>query len=175
MNAGEWDALQPNRPDGLLDIKRTAEKAIGERVGWEPDWKLKLIMLREQRQEEDSERKRLAFNRPEIREQRSQLLKKAWEDGKFAKRKQAYAKRTDERLRRARRLREQGWTYAQIAEAIGITSYTAMRWLGWQRGAGKTRAPQPVVFEGVHYRSLSEAERATGISRHTIKNRTAGG
>ncbi len=178
VNAGEWDSLQPTRPDGLLEIKRTAEKAIGERVGWEPDWKLRIIMLREQRQEEFSDMRsremRQRVQRPDWGPKMSEGMKSAWAAGKFANRKQGYAKRTPERVARAKSLRNQGWTYSQIGEAIGVTAYTAAKWLGWKRPEKPTNR-HPVTFDGVTYPSLREAARQTGYSRDSIRRRAGAG
>lgn len=173
LNPG-WDALDPNRPDKLLEVKRTAEQAIGERVGWEPDWKLQQIMLREKREEEFSDMRsremQQRIQRPDWSPKISAWMKKAWEDGKFSQRKQGYAKRTPERLARAQRLRAEGLTYDEIGKAIGVTAYTAMKWLGWTRKAKATNR-FPVTFEGVTYPSLRAAERATGVHREAIKRR----
>ena len=186
LNPDDWDSLSRERPDHLVDRKRLAESTtdahaapVGRLVRgesrsqeWEPDWKLKLVMLREQREEAVSESKREAYNRPEIRAQRSALLKQAWEAGKFATRKQAYLKKTDALVRRAQRLRAQGWTYDKIGEAIGITAYTAMRWLGWTRPPkGESKRSHPVTVGGVEYPSERQASRETGIPRHRIRSR----
>src|SRR3990167_3795021 len=121
LNTDEWDSLSRERQDHLLDRKRAAEASIDPEAApvgilvrgafkaqGTDDWKLKLAMLREAREEEDSERRRIAYNRPEIRAARSDAAKKAWADGKWATRKQAYCKRTDARVARARRLRSDG-------------------------------------------------------------------
>ena len=171
-----WDAFSANRPDGLLEAKRKAEQAIGERIGWEPDWKLQQLMLKEQRQEEFSEVRsremQQRIQRPDWSPKVSAWMKKAWAEGKFSKRVQGCKHRTPEKVARAKRLKADGWTHAQIAREMGISLYTVAQWLGWKRGAGTKRRAQPIVFEGVQYPSLSAAEKATGYSRHTIKLRT---
>jgi len=170
-NLARWDALDTNRPDHLLETKRRAEAEIGERVGWEPDWKLQLIMLREKREEEAADSRRAALARdPDYGAKRSAVMRANWQAGKFANRKQAYLKKTPERVERARRLRDQGWGYAEIGAAIGITAYTAMRWLGWIRKEQPTNR-YPVTYEGITYPSLREAERQTGVARHRLKKR----
>lgn len=185
VNPDEWDAFSRERQDHLLDRKRVAAGAtdanaqpVGilvrgdaqEQGGWTPDWKLQVLMLREAREEEDSERRRVAHSRPEVRAAHSIAAKKAWAAGAWATRKQGYAKRTDARVARAQRLREQGWSYQQIGDAIGITPYTAAKWLGWTRKPEPTNR-HPVTFEGVTYPSIREAARATGYARETIRRR----
>lgn len=192
LNTNEWDSLSMERQDHLVDRKRKTEAgtdANAEPVGrlirggarqqgeWEPDWKLKLLMLRERREEQESDRRRAALARdPNLSEKRSEIMRQAWQAGKFQTRKQAYLKKTPARVERARRLRNQGWTYQEIGEAIGITCYTAMRWLGWTRPAkGESKRCHPVTFQGVSYPSLREAERQTGVPRHTIQRKTSAG
>lgn len=192
LNTNEWDSLSTERQDHLVDRKRVVEsltdagavpvgrlvrseaRTLGE---WEPEWKLKLIMLRERRQEAESDSRRAALARdPNLGAKRSAIMRRAWEAGKFQQRKQAYLKKTSARVDRARRLRAHGWTYQEIGNAIGITAYTAMRWLGWTRPAkGESKRSHPVAFQGVHYPSLREAERQTGVPRHTIQRKTSAG
>ena len=173
LNPEDWDALSRERADHLIDRKRVAETAIGERVGWEPDWKLKLLMLKERRQQEATDARQKALARdPEYREKRAAIMRSAWSAGKFAGRKQAYLKKTTPRVERAKRLRAQGWTYQEIGEAIGITAYTAMRWLGWTRPPkGESKRSHPVTLNGVVYASEREASRETGVPRHRIRSR----
>jgi hypothetical protein len=175
MNPDDWDSLSRERQDHQLDRKRASEAAIGERVGWEPDWKLKLVMLRERRQQEEYDRRSAALSTPENRAKRSAVTKRNWEQGKYAQRQQWCRHRSPEKVQRAKRLKSEGWTIAEIAHQLGCSAYAIAQWLGWKRGASRVRAPQPVVFQGVHYRSLAEAERDTGVARRTIKKRTAAG
>lgn len=189
VNPDEWDAFARERQDHLLDRKRMAAAAtdanaqpVGrlvrgeyrEQRGWAPDWKLQQLMLKEARQEEFSDMRRremaVRVQRLDWAGKMSAQMKQAWAAGKFATRKQAYLKRTDARVARAQRLRGQGWTYQQIGDAIGITVYTAMKWLGWTRKPEPTNR-HPVTFEGVTYPSIREAARVTGRTREIIRKR----
>lgn len=189
LNPDEWDSLSRERQDQLVDRKRLVESItdasavpvgrlvkseFGSPGEWEPDWKLKILMLKEERQEEDSGRRRIANNRPEVRAARSAAAKNAWAEGKWANRKVGYSKHTAARVERAKRLRSEGWTYQQIGDAIGVTAYTAAKWLGWTRKTEPTNR-YPVTFKGVTYPSLREAARQTGYSRATIKQRASAG
>jgi hypothetical protein len=186
VNPGEWDALARERQDHLIDRKRLVESTtdanaqpVGRLIKGH-DWKLQVVMFREQRQEEFSEMRRremaIRTKRLDWPKKMSEQMRAAWAAGKFANRKQAYLKKTTARVARARRLRSDGWTYQQIGDAIGITSYTAMRWLGWTRPAkGESKRSFPVTFQGVAYPSLREAERQTGVPRHTIKRKASAG
>lgn len=186
VNPGEWDALARERQDHLIDRKRLVESttdANAEPVGRlvkGNDWQLQVLILREQREEEFSEMRRREMatrvQRPDWAPKMAAQMKAAWAAGKFSNRKQAYLKQTPARVTRARRLRSNGWTYQEIGDAIGITAYTAMRWLGWTRPAkGESKRSFPVTFQGVTYPSLREAERQTGVARHTIKRKTSAG
>lgn len=183
-----WDLLDTERPDALVDRKRRAEASVdaaAHRVGrlmrgearelGDPDWKLRLVMLREKREDEAYERRSRALSTLENRAKRSAVTKRNWAEGKYASRQQWCRHRSPERVARAKRLKSEGWTIAEIAKQLGCSAYTIAQWLGWKRGAASTKAPRPVVFQGVQYRSLSAAERDTGVSRHTIKRRTAAG
>lgn len=190
VNPDNWDALSRERQDYLLDRKRILEaspdagavpvgrlvrgdaKSFGE---WEPDWKLKLVMLREQREQAEYDRRSKLLSTPENRAKRSAVTRRNWERGIYDNRNQWCRHRTPEKIRRARRLKGEGWTIKEIAHQLGCSGYAVAQWLGWKRGVSRVRAPQPVVFQGVHYRSLAAAERDTGVARHTIKKRTASG
>lgn len=170
INDIEWQALNTPRQDTLVDHKRALEKADSERIGYDPDWKLKLVMLREQREDEANAGKAAYAASPEGRAQRSELLRKAWAAGKFSGRKQAYLKKTWKAVERAKRLRADGLTLQQVGDALGVTPYTVMRWLGWERSAEPTNRKK-VIVDGVEYPSLREAERATGVSRWMLSKR----
>jgi hypothetical protein len=160
----EWDALDHQRPDALVDSKRNLEALDQQRVGWEPDWKLRLVMLREQREEEEHERRVAYSNQPWVREKRSAVMKSAWARGAFAERKRGYAKRTDAKVAIANAMKSNGHTYAEIASALDVTPYTVGKWLGWERKPEATNR-KPITIEGVTYPSQRAAERATGIPR----------
>jgi hypothetical protein len=164
----EWDTLDNQRPDALVESKRALEHLDSQRVGWEPDWKLRVAMLREAREEHNSEIARKRAEDPEYRRAVSEGLKSAWARGAFAERKQAYRKRTDRKVRVAKELKSDGLTYAQIAAALDVTPYTVGKWLGWERKGYDGRG-KPITIEGVTYESLRAAERATGIPRHRLQ------
>jgi hypothetical protein len=160
----EWDALDHQRPDALVESKRTLELLDSQRVGADPGWKLRVAMLREAREEHNSEVARKRAEDPEYRRAVSEGLKSAWARGAFAQRKQAYRKRTDHKVRVAKQLKADGLTYAQIGEALDVTPYTVARWLGWER-TGIDGRRMPITVDGVTYESLRSAERNTGVSR----------
>lgn len=174
----DWDQHCALSSSALIDAKRTIEKAESQRVGWEPDWKLRVTMLREQREEAFSQACSAAqserFNRPGEREAMSRRMRGAWARGAFADRKPGYAKRTDELVATAKKMRAASATYQDIATALNVTAYTVAKWLGWQRKFSPTNR-SPVMFEGVQYASLREAERKTGVSRHRIKTTVSKG
>jgi hypothetical protein len=167
----EWDSCRPERADSLFDAKRALENFDAQRVGWEPDWKLRLVMLREQREQEVCDRRSEMANRPEIRALRSRAMKVAWEAGRFSSRAdRTCPKRTPERVQCARQMRAAGHTYAEIAQRLAVTQYTVMKWLGWTRPAEPTNRTR-VEVNGVEYPSLREAERRTGMSRWVLAHR----
>jgi hypothetical protein len=164
----EWDALESERQDGLLDAKRGLEALDRQRAGWEPDWQLRVAMMREAREEAFGEACRRAqlerASRPGESEARAERMRSAWARGAFAGRRKRCPKMTPDAVRKARRLREQGRTLAEVGQMVGVAPYTVAKWLGWQRKAEPTNR-RPIVVGGIAYPSLREAERATGISR----------
>lgn len=168
VNDLDWDGQKGERADMLLESKRTLVALDSERIGHDDDWRLRVAMLREAREEAESERGRKAaatrLKKPGESERLSGLMRKAWEAGKFERRRQGYAKRTEKLVKRARELRADGQTYEQIGNALGVTAFTAAKWLGWVRKPEPTNR-RPVAINGITYPSLHEAERQTGISR----------
>lgn len=169
----EWDSLATERPDALVQSKQQLEALDAERVGWEPDWKLRVAMLREAREQARSdvaserERQKMLAD-PDYGLKQSLKMKAAWERGAFATRVVGCSKRTDERVAWARKLRDEGHTYMAIAQALGVTGYTAMKWLGWKRKERPTNRC-PVVLHGVQYESQRAAARATGFDRGYVR------
>jgi len=169
----EWDALHLQRPDALVQSKRQLEALDAQRVGWEPDWKLRVVMLREAREQAQSdaarerELRKMAAD-PDYRGKKSRYMKAAWQRGAFADRVVGCSKRTDERVALARRLREQDLTYVQIGEALGVSAYTAAKWLGWKRSE-RPKNRCPVVLHGVQYESQRACARETGLNRWYIQ------
>jgi hypothetical protein len=176
VNDLDWDGQKGERADVLLDSKRTLVALDSERIGHDDDWRLRVAMLREEREERESERARKAaatrLAKPGELALRSELMRRAWQAGKFEKRRQGYAKRTEKLVKRARELRADGQTYEQIGNALEVTAYTAAKWLGWERKPEPTNR-RPAIVDGVRYASIREAERQTGISRWVIARQLA--
>lgn len=168
-----WDALAFERPDGLVQSKRQLEALDAQRVGWEPDWKLRVAMLREAREEARSEiarereRKKMLAD-PLYAEKKSLQMKAAWQRGAFANRVVGCSKRTDERVKLARRLRDAGHTLKAISAALGVSGFTVAKWLGWKRSERPTNRC-PVMLDGVQYESQRAAARATGRDRGYVR------
>lgn len=165
----DWAAFQAPRQDRALDEKRRLVELDRQRAGYDDDWRLRVAMLREKREQEASEIALARANAPGARERYSRVMKKAWADGKFANRKERIcAKKTARKVRAALAMREAGLTYSAIAERLGVTDYTAARWCGWERKPAPTNRV-PVEVNGVRYASQREAHRATGIARGRLR------
>lgn len=169
----EWDALEGQRPDALLARRQELDELERQRVGWEPDWKLRVVMLREEREQRASdvaserERQKMLAN-PDYRDRLVRLTRANWANGAYANRPVRYAKRTDKRVATAREMRAEGYTLAQIGVALDVTASTVNKWLGWQRKPEPTNRC-PVVLDGVTYESQRAAARATGRDRGYIR------
>lgn len=164
----DWDGQHGERADVLLGSKRALVELDSGRIGHDDDWRLRVAVLREAREEAESERGRKAaatrLKKPGELARMSEQMRKAWQAGKFERRRQGYAKRTDKLVKRAKQLRADGQTYEQIGAALEVTAYTAAKWLGWERKQEPTNR-KPVTINSITYPSLHEAERQTGISR----------
>lgn len=138
------------------------------------DWKAKIIAIRQRREAleaADSARKLAVGARPEIRAARAAAMRKAWADGKFSERVAGNARRTPALVACAKRMRDGGLTYRQIATALGISVYSAWHWCGAPRNPEATNRC-PITIGGITYPSLREAERATGVSRWRLRKCT---
>lgn len=181
----DWQGHESLRPDQLLAQKQSIETAEKQRVAFREDGAFEAYMMQrriarelaEERRSDNcsvAQRRRHAHETAEQREARSRAMRAAWERGCFADRVQWCKHRTPTKTNRAINLRAAGATWKEIADRLGVTQYTAMRWCGWERPAEPTNR-KPVTIDGVTYESQREAARALGVDRAWIRRQVARG
>lgn len=153
----DWDSLDVPQPDRLLSAKRGLEALDQQRAGYDPDWKLRVVMLREAREERRSGNHSRAARRqwaePERRRSASETRAAAWQAGKYYA--QRGVARKPERTEQMLALRADGLTNQEIADALGIT-YGAV----WLRIGGQRKKPHRLTVT----RDEIVALRAKGLS-----------
>lgn len=173
--SADWDSLDAPQPDRLLESKRNLESLDSKRVGFEPDWKLRVIMLKERREERRSENHSLAARKQWESDRRrkaaSETRAAAWRDGKYDS--QRGAVRCPKMTELMLSMRADGMNNREIAKSVGL-SYGAV----WLRIGGQRSKPNRVEFDtktvaSMRRKGLSWARiaRVLGCSERTVRDR----
>lgn len=130
-----WDSLDVPQPDRLLAAKRGLEALDRQRAGYDPDWKLRVVMLREAREERRSGNHSRASRRvwadPNHRSAAAEKRAAAWQEGKYDA--QRGAQRNPELTEKMLSLRADGLSNQDIADALGVTYGCVWLRIGGQR------------------------------------------
>lgn len=171
----DWDGLHPLSQPQLIDAKRAIVAADAERVGCEDDWRLRVLQLRERREDERSDHHRAAAARlwadPSFRAKASRARAKAWSDGKYSH--LTGKQRSPELTATMLQMRATGMTNSEIAGRLRLTAGAVWFRIGGQRKKPHRSAVTAADVAALRAKGLSFARCAValGCSERTARDR----